>query len=172
MCNTNVLILCRFNGRLTRDRNNNPNYVNGIVKLMVVGKSITRHELIEKAHRITKTNPNEHQCHLTCKWPIAHEKYQAVGKSVIIIIVLCLNCKREEHTIELYVEKDIVIHREPEVHGQFTRMLDLNNESTSFISLIHNTQVFVNKIMVYTILFSGENFLTRLIKRSISHHRE
>ena len=24
-------------------------------------------------------------------------------------------CSREKHTIELYVEKDIVIHREPEV---------------------------------------------------------
>ena len=46
---------------------------------------------------------------------------------------------REEHTIELYVEKDILIHREPEGHGQLTRMLDLDNESTGFISLIHNT---------------------------------
>ena len=48
-------------------------------------------------------------------------------------------CTREEHTIELYVEKEILIRREPEGHGQLRRMLDLDNESTGFISLIHNT---------------------------------
>ena len=62
-------------------------------------------------------------------------------------------CAFEEHTIKLYVEKDILIYREPDGHRQFTRMLDVVNESTCFISPIHNTYVSVNKIMVYTILF-------------------
>jgi len=57
-----------------------------------------------------------------------------------------------KHSIKLYVKKDIVIHQEPEDHGQFTRMLDLDNESTSFMPLIYNTQVFVNFIIVYTTL--------------------
>ena len=106
MCNTNVHILCWFNDRLTLDRNNNLSYVNGIVKSILVRKSITRRELIEKVYRIIKINPNEHQFHLTCKWPIAHGKYQAVR---ILDDDDCRDmfelCAREEHTIELYIEK-------------------------------------------------------------------
>ena len=101
MCNTNVPILCWFNGKLTIDRNNNSSYVNGIVKPIINRKSITRHELIEKAHRITKTYSNKHHFHLTCKWPIAHGKYQEVGISdddddCRVILELCA-C--EEHAI-------------------------------------------------------------------------
>ena len=63
------------------DMDNNPSYVNGIVKHMIVRKSFIRCELIKKIHRNTKINPSEHQLHLTCKWPVSHENYQTVGIS-------------------------------------------------------------------------------------------
>ena len=83
---------------------------------MIVRKSIIRCELIEKIHRITKINPNEHQIHLTCKWPVSHGSYQAVGisddENCLVILELCSS----EYNIELYGKKDIMIHREPEDH--------------------------------------------------------
>ena len=92
------------------DRDNIPSYVNGIVKPMVVRKSFIRCELIEKSHRITKINSSEHQLHLTCKWPVSHGNYQAVGISddddCHAILELCSS----EHSIELYVKKDTIIH--------------------------------------------------------------
>ena len=67
--------------------------------------------MIEKVGRITKINPNEYQFHLTCKWSIAHEKYQAVGISDDDDYHAMLElCAHEEHTIKLYMEKDTVIH--------------------------------------------------------------
>ena len=56
-------------------------YVNVIIKPVIIKKSIIRRELVEKVHQVTKINPNEHQIHLTCKWPVAYEYYQAVGIS-------------------------------------------------------------------------------------------
>jgi len=76
---------------------------------------------------------------LTCKWPISHENYQAVGISDDDGCHAMLELYSSEHNIELYVKKDIVIHREPEDHGQFTHMLDLDNESTCFMSSVYNT---------------------------------
>ena len=35
--------------------------------------------------------------------------------------------------IELYVEKEFVSYQLPKVLGEFSRMLDLDNESTSFM---------------------------------------
>ena len=43
-----------------------------------------------------------------------------------------------EHTIEFYAEKDTMSHRLPESHEKFTRMLDMDNESTSFMPSVHN----------------------------------
>jgi len=52
---------------------------------------------------------------LTRKWPIAHGKYQAMRLSDDDDCRAMLElCARDEHTIESYVEKDIVIHRESE----------------------------------------------------------
>ena len=39
------------------------------------------------------------------------------------------------NSIEINVEKDSVIHQ---MHGKFTYMLDLDNESTCFMSPVHN----------------------------------
>ena len=119
--------------------NNKPSYVNGMIKHMVVRKSFSRCELIEKIHRITKINPNEYQLHLTCKWPVSHGNYQAVRISDDDDCHAMLELCSSDHSIELYVEKDIAFHLEPEDHGHFTSMLDLDNESTGFMSLVYNT---------------------------------
>ena len=73
--------------------------------------------MIEKIHRIIKINPSEHQLHLICKWPVSHENYQAVGISDDDDCHAMLELCSSEHNIELYVEKDIGIHRESEDHG-------------------------------------------------------
>ena len=105
MSNDCVPLLYWFNGKLTIDRDNNPSCVNRIVKPMIFRKSFTRCELIEKIHRIIKINLSEYQLHLTCKWPLSHENYQAVGVSndddCHAMLELCLS----EHNLELYVEK-------------------------------------------------------------------
>ena len=44
-----------------------------------------------------------------------------------------------EHTTMLYVEKNVVSHLLPECNGEFTCMLDLDNESIAFMSPVHNT---------------------------------
>ena len=92
---------------------------------------------MEKVHQITKINPNEHHSHLTCKWP-AYGDYQVLRISDNDDTYAMLEMSKVEHTIKLYVEKDTVSHRLPEGHGEFTCMLDLDNESTDFISLVHN----------------------------------
>jgi len=89
--------------------------------------------LIEKIHRNTKINSSEHQIDLTCKWSVSHENYQAAGISDDDDCHAMLELYSPEHNIELYVKKCTMIHREPEDHGQFTRMLDLDNESTGFM---------------------------------------
>ena len=57
---SSVPLLCWFNDTLIIDNDNNPVYVNGIIKLVIVRKSITRHKLVTKVHQIIKINPNEH----------------------------------------------------------------------------------------------------------------
>jgi len=44
----------------------------------MVRKSITRLELVEKIHRITKTNLNKHQIHLICKWLVVQRRFTVV----------------------------------------------------------------------------------------------
>ena len=105
---------------------------------MIVRKSITMHELVEKVHQITQINPNEHQIHLTCKWPIAHGHYQSIGISDDEDTCVMLELFPIVNTIELYVDKDIVSHQMHEDYGESAHMLNLNNESTGFMSQVHN----------------------------------
>ena len=105
---------------------------------MIVRKSITRRELVKKIHQITKTNPNEHQIHLTCNWPVAQGCFQAVritddDTQAMLELYAIVNL------IKLYVKKDTPSHRMHEGHREFTRILDLNNDSTGFMSPVHNT---------------------------------
>ena len=62
----NVSFLCWFNGKLTIDKENNPTY-DEIIKPILVRKSTTMCELIEKIHHIAKIILNDYQIHLTCK---------------------------------------------------------------------------------------------------------
>ena len=137
MSSDRVSLLCWFNDKLTIDRDNSSSYVNGIVKPMVIRKILC--ELIEKVHQITIINPGKHQIHLVCKWPVSHENYQAVGISDDDGCHAMFELFSAEHNIELYVKKDNVIHRKPQGHGQFTHMLNLDNESTGFMSPVYNT---------------------------------
>jgi len=139
MSSDHVPLLCWFNGKLIIDRDNISSYVTGIVKFMIVRKSFIRCEMIEKIHQITKINSSEHQLHLTCKWPVSHGNYQAVGISDDDDCHAMLELCSSEHSIELSVKKDIVIHRAPKDHGQFTCILDLDNESTGFMSPVYNS---------------------------------
>ena len=84
---------------------------------MVNRKSFTRCKLIKKIHRIIKINPSERQLHLTCKWSVSHEHYQAVEISDDDDCHAMLELCSSKHNIELYMKKDIVIHRELEDHG-------------------------------------------------------
>ena len=106
---------------------------------MIVRKSITMRELVKKVHQITKINPNEHQIHLTCKWPVAHGPYQAVGISDDDDTHVMPELFPVMNTIEFYVEKDSVSHQMHEGHREFTRMHNLDNESMGFKSPVHNT---------------------------------
>jgi len=74
---------------------------------------------------------------MTCNWPIAQGHFSSSG-----------NIKWWWHTsnawilpglnsIELYVEKDTVSNQMHEGHGEFTCMLDLDIESTSFMPSIY-----------------------------------
>ena len=63
MSNVNVPLLYWFNGQLTINRDNKATYLDEIVKPMIMRKSITIRELVEKLHQITKINPNDHQSH-------------------------------------------------------------------------------------------------------------
>jgi len=138
MFNVSVLLLCWFNDKLTIDKQNKSTYVDKIVKPMLVRKSITRHELVEKIHHIARNNPNDYQIHVICKWFVAHEHYQTVKISDDDDIHVILELYRVTNIIELYVKKDFVSHLLPEGYGEFSRMLDLDNESTSFMSSVQH----------------------------------
>ena len=139
MSSDSVSLICWYNDTIAVNMTNNPKYVNGIVKSVMVKKIIALHELVEKIYRITKINSSGHQIHLICKCPVSYGNYQAVGISDDDDCHAMLELCSSEHNIELYVKKDNVFHPEPENHGQFTRMLDLDNESTGFISSVYNT---------------------------------
>ena len=51
--------------------------------------------------------------------------------------------------IEICMEKNTVSHQ---THEEFTRMLNLDNESTDFMSPMHNTYEIVNLFLVLTFL--------------------
>ena len=91
---------------------------------------------MEKIHQITKINPKEHQIHLTCNLPVAQGRFTAVKISDDDDIRAILELYSGINLIKLYMEKNTVRHR---MHEKFTRMLDLDNESTSFMSSMHNT---------------------------------
>ena len=48
---SSVNVLCWFNGTLTIDVDNNPTYVNGVVKPVIVRKSITRENLLNHQNK-------------------------------------------------------------------------------------------------------------------------
>ena len=122
-----VSLVCWFNGILTIDMYNNPRYINGVGKPMIVRKSITWHELVEKIYRITKINPKEYQIQLTCNCPIRQGHFTTVSISDNDDTRTILELHHGMNLIEIYVEKDSVSHR---MHGEYTFMLDLVNEST------------------------------------------
>ena len=64
MPNVKVPIRCWFNSKLIIDIDNKSTYRDGIVNLMIVRKSITRRELIEKLYHVKSKH---HQIYLTCK---------------------------------------------------------------------------------------------------------
>ena len=138
MSSVNVPLLYWFDGTLTID--NNPMHVNRVVKLVIVRKSITRHELVEKIHQTIKINLNKHQRwaldSLICNWLVAQGQFQTVGISDDDDTWAMLELYSIVNSIELYVEKDTLSLW---VHGEFTHMLNLDNESTSFMSryIIH-----------------------------------
>ena len=78
MSSDTVSLICWYNDTVTVDITNNPKDVNGIVKHVMVRKSITLCELVEKFHRITKINSNKHQINLICNWPITQEYFIVV----------------------------------------------------------------------------------------------
>jgi len=78
---TNVPLICWFDGTLTTDKDNSPKYVNGVVKYVMVRKSITRRELVEKIHRIIKIYLNEYLIQLICNWPVTQWYLEIVGIS-------------------------------------------------------------------------------------------
>ena len=45
---------------------------------MSVRNKTTRLELTEKIHQVSKTNQNDYQIKITCKWPVARGHYQVV----------------------------------------------------------------------------------------------
>ena len=76
--------------------------------------------------------------------------------------MLCLKYTRP---IELYVEKDYVSHQLPEDHREFSCILDLDNQSTGFLSLvqpilyINENQIFLEYNTYVLIFFLTINFL-------------
>ena len=130
---------------------NKPTYIDKIVKLVIVRKSITRRELVEKVHQITKINSNKHQFHLTransTRALSSNENIKWWWHMSNVWIVPGCEFDRA------YMEKDIVSYRKHEGHEEFTHMLDLDNKSMCFISLLYNTQVTVNFILVFICLF-------------------
>ena len=133
---SSVPLFCRYTGTLTIDVKGNSKYVNVVVKSVMINKSITLRELVEKIHRIIKINSNEHQIHLTCNWPLAQERFRVVSIADDDYTSAIIELHPFVNSVEIYVEKEDVSHRIPE---KFTRMLDLDNESTGFISPVHNT---------------------------------
>ena len=87
---------------------NNPTYINEIVKHVTIRKSITKRELVVKVHQITIINPNEPHIHLTYTWLVAHGHYQVVGTSGNDNTNAMLELYPIVNTIELYVKKDTV----------------------------------------------------------------
>ena len=120
-----VPILCWFNCKLTIDQKNKPIYVAGTVKPMSVWKKTTSLELVEKIHHISKINPNNYQIQITCKWSFTYGYYQAVVIADDEDTRAMFQLYPSVNTIELYMEK---------VQGEFSCMLDLDNESTGFMS--------------------------------------
>ena len=115
---------------------NNPKYVNGIVKSVMVKKIIALHELVEKNLSITKINSNEYKINLTCNWPITQGRFIVMPITDDEDTRAMLALHPSVNLIEIYVKKSSMSHQ---THGEFTRMLDLDNESTCFLSLVHNT---------------------------------
>jgi len=129
------LFFVSFNGELTIDRNNKSKYVDEAVKLMRVRISITRHKLVEKIHHPTKINSNEYHLHMTCKWPIDDNDYTVVRVNDDENVGVFLNSFSDIKTVELCVKKNYVSYQLLEGHREFSYMLDLDNESTGFMSL-------------------------------------
>ena len=77
---------------------------------MIVKKSTTVCELVEKDHQILKINPNEYQIHWTCKWQVAHGYCQAVRISNNDSTRAILELYPIMNTIELHMEKYIISH--------------------------------------------------------------
>jgi len=92
------------------------------------------HKLVEKLHQITKINSNDHQIHLSYKWPVAHKHYQTVKILNDDVIRAMLELYPIIDTIELYAKKDSMSHKLPEGRGEFSCMLNLDDESTWFMS--------------------------------------
>ena len=91
---------------------------------------------MEKIHRIAKINANEHQIYLTCNWPVAQWRFTVVPISDDDDTRAILELHPGVNSIEIYMEKDNVSYQ---MHREFTHMLDLDNESTCFMSSMHNT---------------------------------
>jgi len=73
---------------------------------------------------------------LTCNWPLAQGRFIAMLITDDDDTRAMLELHPFVNSVEIYVEKKDVSYR---MYGEFTCMLDLDNESTRFMSPVHNT---------------------------------
>jgi hypothetical protein len=125
-----VLLTCSINGKIKIGANNMPTYEGGIVKPLMIAKSSNFNNLVNAIYQVSEIDQNQFRIKLVCNWPLSERRTTAVqinsDRDTMVLIKLC----EKQVSVELFVEKESLTTGQ----GEFSRMLDLENDSTGFAS--------------------------------------
>ena len=102
----------------------------GIVKPIMIAKSSNFNDLVNAIYEISEIDQNIYCINLVCNWPLSERRTTAVQISNDRDTMALINLCEKQVSVELFVEKESL----PTGQGEFSRMLDLENDSTGFAS--------------------------------------
>ncbi|XP_020247820.1 uncharacterized protein LOC109825375 [Asparagus officinalis] len=131
-----ISIICFFNGSLGVGVNNLPVYDGGSRKMFMLSKSCNFDGMTREIHRVTKIKKEEYTIRVFFNCPINESRTIAVEITEDEELNDMKQLVEKQASIELFIEKYPIqeFAQVSRPQGEFSRMLDLDNESIGFMT--------------------------------------
>ncbi|XP_020254255.1 uncharacterized protein LOC109831336 [Asparagus officinalis] len=131
-----IPIICFFNGSLGVGLNSMPMYEGGSRKMFMISKSLNFDGMMNEIHRVTKINKAWYAIKVFFNCPINESRTIAVAITDDEELNDMKQLVEKQVSVELFIEKYPIqeFSQVSRSQGEFSRMMDLDNESSGFMT--------------------------------------